>query len=353
MYSHGLERIYAFENINPSSVKTVASKGSIAAKTPSEPVLSAPIQLMLPMGPLHQQALPSFRLQEPISSLGLSAFALKALETKNIRTCVDVCHFLDNGSQKGLGQSHIEEIEAKTLAFMGKNPFLLSQTVDWESLVRISSHHLEAKERYCLLARYGLEELARVSSIEQQEVARLSHEQIATLIDQALGDIISRQSSFIHNALCQIADAYVKPWLYSRHGFAPASEIYERLFMISHTPKLFWQTLDFLRLFGEPIKLEIILDSAVQDESRIMQDGLFAVNVACLYDFNAVVECAKSYFYTPHSSYPLAALVGYTTKALAMQWLGFQQGFVEKAITHSKNFMTHGNHFITLALGGL
>lgn len=327
MYSHGLEKIYAFENINPKSVKTVASKEKKAAETTPEQPLDAPIQLTLAFGPFYQEALPSFRLQEPISSLGLSSFAAKVLHTKEIRTCDQACHFLINGSHKGLGQSHIEEIEAKITAFMGKNPFSLQKTVDWQSLVRISCHALDGHMRYCLLARYGLEELSQVTSVEVQEVGRLSFEQITKLIDQAEVHLLSRQTDFIEGALSSIADAYIRPWLKYRHGFAPASELYERLFQISHTAQHFWQTLQFLRLFGEPIKLTFV------------QEGIFADDVATMYDFLKVEECAKSYFYTPHASYPLMTLARLVTKTLASEGDGFSDGFIEKVLLHSKTFI--------------
>lgn len=327
MYSHGLEKIYAFENINPKSVKTVAPKETILTEaTPKQP-LQAPIQLTLELGPLYQEALPSFRLQEPISSLGLSAFAAKVLHTKEIRTCDQACRFVIDGSHKGLGQSHIEEIEAKITAFMGKNPFSLQNTVDWESLVRISCHELEGIMRYCLLARYGLEELSGATSVEVQEVGRLSFEQINKLIDQAHVQLLAKQTCFIERALSSIADAYLRPWLKYRHGFAPKQELHERLFQISHAPKHFWQTLEFLRLFGEPIKLTFI------------QEGIFASDVATMYDYTTVEECAKSYFYTQHSSYPLSTLTRLVTKTLASEGAGFADGFVEKVLTHSKTFI--------------
>lgn len=341
MYSHGLEKIYAFENINPKSVKTVAAKEQKSSEPTGEQPPFTPIQLTLELGPLHQEALPSFRLQEPISSLGLSAFAAKVLHTKEIRTCDQACHFALNGSHKGLGQSHIEEIEAKIAAFMGKNPFSLQKTVDWQSLVRISCHELEAKVRYCLLARYGLEELSGVTSIEAQEVGRLSFEQITKLIDHAQLQLISRQSSFIDNALSSIADAYIRPWLKCRHGFAPASEIYERLFQISHTPKYFWQTLQFLRLFGEPLKL------------KALQEGIFASDASCFYDFSAVEQCARSYFYTAHISYPFTTLTRLVTKNLALQGDGFCEGFIEKVLSHSKTFIIDSSNCLTLAVLGI
>lgn len=345
MYSHGLEKIYAFENINPKSVKTVVAKEKKVSEAHLEPTFCPPIQLTLDLGALYQEALPSFRLQEPISSLGLSAFAAKVLQTKDIHTCDQACHFLVNGSHKGLGQSHIEEIEAKTTSFLGKNPFLLQKTVDWQSLVRISCQALEATKRYCLLARYGLEEHSSATSVEIQEVSRLSHEQVTKLINQAQEQLQeqlqTQQSSFIESALHSIADAYIKPWLKYRHGFAPATEIYERLFQISHTPKLFWQTLEFLRLFGEPIKLIFV------------QEGIYASDEATLYDYTAVEECAKSYFYTQHTSYPLSTLIRLVTTTLALQGEGLPDGFIEKVLMHSTNFMIDSSHNSRLAVLGI
>ena len=97
MYSHGLEKIYAFENINPKSVKTVAAKPTKVTEPIAADEDLTTEQLILNLGPFYQEALPSFRLQEPISSLGLSSFALKVLQAQNITNCHDAYNFLESG----------------------------------------------------------------------------------------------------------------------------------------------------------------------------------------------------------------------------------------------------------------
>lgn len=336
MYSHGLEKIYAFENINPKSVKTVSGKEPKKLEPTPETPSHHIEQLTLELGPCHQEALPSFRLKEPVSSIGLSAFALKALVAKNIHTCEEACIFVRDGLHKSLGQSHTEELEAKLETYMGKTPFRLQKTVDLQSLVRISCSPLEPKVRFCLLSRYHLQELAGATSIEQQEVLRLPPEQISKIIDQAQELLLNSQGQFIESSLTAIMQAYIMPWLKYRAGFLPDSEILERLFQISCNKELFWQTIEFLRLFGDPIKLTFV------------QEGIYASNESVMYDYLDVVDCAKSYFYLPHTSYPRVLLEQLITKELAKKGIGLEQGFIYKVLTDSPDFMINSQGHIFL-----
>ncbi len=323
--SHGLEKIYAFENINPKSVKTVLNKQKPATETVLTAKELIPTQLILPLGPYYQEALPSFKLKEPLSSLGLSSFAAKALQTKAITTVEDACNFLrqDPSSHKGLGLSHIEEVEEKINTFVGKDPFCLQKTVSFDSLVRIACSSLEPKMRFCLLARYHLEDLSGISSVELQEIQRLSKEQITKIIDQAEKLVLSQSSAFINDSLSSIAQSYLMPWLKYRHGFAPYSEVYERLYMITESPDRLLNTLEFLKCFGNPLKLICI------------QDDLYAADEATKDDFKTVAICIKSYFYQPFTTYPPEVLAKLATKELALQGKGFPNGFIDKVIMYA------------------
>lgn len=330
MYSHGLEKIYAFETINPKTVKTVASKTASSSKKIEDPIISdeevAPEQLILNYGPFYQEALPSFRLQEPVSSLGLSSFALKVLHAQNITTCQDAYNFLEAGSHPSLGQSHIEEIESKISAFLGKHPFKLQTSVDFGSLVRIATSSLSTKDRFCLLARYGLDALAGHTSIEQQEVQRLNHEQLSKIIETAQIAVLKNGAAFIENALLDISSAYLQPWMMQRLGISTESEVLMRLKQLSRDSN-FDAVYDFLLLFGEPIKL-ISVCHKVWASDQMSQKA-----------YNIVEATSVDFFYQPFTTYPLHTLCHFVTKTLCKAGYGFKEGFVIKVLTHSPRFV--------------
>ncbi len=327
MYTHGLEKIYAFENINPKSVKSVAPKEPKETKpiTVTEHALAE--QLLLELGPSIQEALPSFRLQEPVASLGISPFALKVLHTNEIATVEQTCHFLINDSHMGLGQSHIEEIEKKVEEFVGKTPFRLQKKVDWLSLVRIACKNLFPKTRFCFLSQFQLEELSGASHIEQQEILRLSQTEIYKTLNKTEEQLLATQSEFIETSLKAISEAYCRPWLKYRHGFSTVDELMMHLNAISLEPKLFSKVFSFLKLFGEPLKLTYV------------QPAIWASDAAKKTEYLAVEACAKSYFYQPFSCYPVTVLTKLVTKALALEGKGFDEGFIQKVVTTSPSFV--------------
>ncbi len=321
MYSHGLEKIYAFETINPKSVKAVAVQKRQETTVESSSEAAKPEQLLLALGPAYSEGLPTFRLKEPISSLGLSAFAAKVLLSKEICTVDDAYRFIRSNADKGLGQSHIEEIEAKLNAFVGKNPYCLQKTIDWQSIVRTACKDLGAKERYFLLARFLLEDLAPITTQELQELERIKPK------TPVVPDL-----AFIDASLQAIGQAYLLPWLTNRHGISIETELQERLEAISLSH--FRPTFAFFSAHTKPIKLHEV------------ERGVYACDRGTSEEYKTVLECAKGYFYKPHATYPLTTLVRLVTNELAKKGIGFSLGFIEKALTVSPSFIISSSQTI-------
>lgn len=325
MYTHGLEKIYAFETVNPNSVKTVGARSPAEDRTPRAKHTACTEQLIFNFGPYYQESLPTFRVKEPLSSLGLTPFALKHLMARQITTIEQAAILFasDPNSYKSLGQSHIEEIKEKINAFVGKAPFAYQKTVDWESLVRIITAGLDTKERTCLLARYQLSQLFETSAADHQEIMRLSREQIAKTIDQALSKI---GTDFVQQSLAVICEAFVRPWLRRRHGFATESEIYQRLWQIAAPQRFFWQILSFIKEFAEFANLHKIAPV------------LYAADARAATDYRAVARCATTYFYQPFARYPLDKLVSLVSREFAATNHGFADGFIEKVLMTCPDF---------------
>ncbi len=323
MYSHGLEKIYAFETINPKSVKAVAIQPK-AEVFEEKPLATSQEQLLLPLGPSHEEGLTSFRLKEPIHSLGLSAYAVKVLLSKEVATVEDVHRFITSQGDKGLGQSHIEEILTKLALFVGKNPYSLQKTIDWESIVRTACKDLGSKERYLLLAGFGLESLAPMNPQDTQEVQRYTKEQILK--------VPSPDIAFFEDSLYDIAQAYLVPWLKSRHGISREDELLNRLEAISIGA--FRPICAFISTYSAPIKL------------LELERGVYASDHATLADYKLVIACANTYFYHPHAKYELSTLVRHITLELAKKGHGFSEGFIEKALTISPSLLITSSNTI-------
>jgi len=313
-YTHSLEKIYAFETINPKSVKAVALKSQAQTFTPHK---EPPQQLLFPFGPYFEEALSCFRLNESIASLGLTPFAQKALLSRGIQTVEEACRFLKE--PQGLGQGHIEELKSKSEAFLGKDPFKKKKSIHWQSLVRLYCHDLEAKERYALLARFCLQELYPLTTGDLQEVNRSSDEQIEKA--QERGKVHIQNKS--QDALIKIQEAFVRPWLRKRDHVATRVDIIERLWQISEDPHYFHQIEKFLSFHFELFSLP----QPVPD--------VFASDTHAQDDFLLVLDIVKSYFYHPFVRYPLAQLIHFAKRELPH----LPDTFIEKVLSLSPHFV--------------
>lgn len=318
-YSHGLEKIYAFETINPKSVKSLSVKiekeSTVISAKPT-----ASEQLKFNYGPYFEEALPNFRLLEPLSSLSLTTFAHKALTSRQLKTVEEVILFLKE--PQGLGQGHLDELKAKIEAFVGKDPFKKRQTIHWLSLVRILCHDLEAKERYVLLARYGLQELYPITVSEQQEVNRWSEEQI-----EKAHQLVRDKRTQLNEALFKIQEAFIRPWMRIQDGLCSKKEILAHLFQLSEDRAHFYEIQELMQALATPFTLPLVdLD-------------LYASDTACAHAYTKVIELLKSYFYQPFVRYPVSQLVHFAEVDLIQQGHAIHARFIEKVLTHSSHFL--------------
>jgi hypothetical protein len=273
---------------------------------------------------------PNLRLKEPLSTLGLTPFALKGLLNRNIKSVEDAYLLLQSEpcSYKGLGQGHIEEISQKIEAFVGIYPHQYVPYVDWESLVRTLTVELEAKERYILLSRYALQDLFPNSSTDLQEMHRWTDEQINKIYQKSEDAIKSSQGQFLQETLGIISEAFLKPFLRRHDGFAKSSEIIERLRQVSLQKTSFSKVLSFLHALTCPIILPKILSSdvyAMDEEAKEM--------------YETVRQKAKEYFYQPFAWFPLKKLSGYLTRDFAKFGFAISERYIERMLDSAPQFV--------------
>jgi len=334
VYSHGLEKIYEYEVVNPATVRTFAAKRIVASDTQTKPSIKElpylhVADLHFDFGPAFSQSMQSLRLDEPIESFSLSPFALKAIISRGIKTVGELCKALPQLQTLGLG--HQDELQQKVTAQLGKNPFTPVKTVNFVALVRLLLNRCDAKDRYLLLERFDLVSLFPLKPNELHEIEKWDD----SMRKKAL--IRVREGyprSYFETKLKEITQAFIVPWLQSRFGFARNDELGERLFMISEhdDEKQFYSIIELLQwLLGSSSLYQLTLQPIAPD--------LYAQDTHARKQYEDIVKTVQSYFYSAHSRYPLYQLIQFLQRDFAMRWKDYPQSLIEKVIGYSPAFV--------------
>lgn len=161
-----LEKIYSYETIDPSTVRTIKDFSSALQKKTEKP-LNAPQPIASTLN-FFQTATNAFSHREPLDSLCLSPFALKALKSFSIPTIGLLQQNLltDRSKFRSIGQSHLEEIELKIKQFLSKPH---TPTADLSSAMRLVLSKLPAKERALIVAMYQLKPFCNIPLADEKE----------------------------------------------------------------------------------------------------------------------------------------------------------------------------------------
>ncbi len=328
VYSHGLEQIYALENVDIRTVRPLAKP--IAKEEKKERPQWAPEepdQGELDLGDFYRGWMPSIKLQEPIKVLKLSPVAAKVLEQHGIHLLNDLYKKKpgDLVYIKGLGQGHIDEIEKKMSEYLGEGQLERSRSVDFVGLLRAFLSELRPKEAALVLQPHRLSHLFKLTAAEEAEMRHLSNEQKEDLRTQ-ICENLKRRDSFLSEQLESVIAVFVKPWIVGRLGLATHEELLERLERVSTYPE---ETKAILAYFSRRFSLGRYLEEPAK--------GFYAVGVAEQYQ--EVVSLAQSYFYQKEIIYPLEELVTLLEREFARLWQGHQEGFVRKVLRFAPDFM--------------
>lgn len=322
-YSHGLEKIYAFETVNPNTVRSLhIQQETIKPVQVAIPSAARETQLLFSFVP----QLPSLHLKEPIEVLQLTTFTQKGLTTLGKKTIEEVLELMNSidSSFKGLGQGHIDEIQSKLKSYLEP-----SSCIDFSALCRILCHPLDPKERSILQASCGLQSLFSIAPSEIQEVQRWPSSQKQQVLHRAIEKI---NTQVLLDTLKQITDAYLISWIQERCGCITTSDFEECLQGLSREPSLFKGTLQLLKLVCGQIALPDFVLHPIESD-------IYAASNKKKQEFVQVRQKALSYFYDPFAAYPLATLCRLIKTDFARQWIGFEEGFIEKVLTMSHDFV--------------
>ncbi|MBS0654272.1 MAG: hypothetical protein JSR46_00705 [Verrucomicrobia bacterium] len=345
-YSHGLEKVYAFETVDPRTVRTLsvetAAEPQAAPKQAETTAVHTPAkeEQLLFSFVAH---LPSLRLQEPIEVLGLTPFAQKGLLSLNKKTVQEALELIRSNQRthKGLGQGHIEEIQTKIAAYLHDHTDN-KPSIDFKALCRILCHDLDSKERYIVLSSCSLQSLTTISAAETAEIERWTRKERLRCLSAAITSCQTKHADFLKAILKQISEAYLISWVQQRHGFTTRAELLQCMQGLSGDPQAVKGAILLLELLCSPQTLfDRVLDP--------IEPNVYAANSKIKEDFLYICRQGASYFYHPFVTYPLEMLVQFIRKDLTRKWIGLEEGFIEKVLTTSSRF-TYSNRQICLGI---
>jgi hypothetical protein len=350
--AQSLQKMYDFEVLSPESVRPFVHKSLDVSeeKTNVQTKKKLAEQFHFDFGLQFRDGISSFKLSEPLDTLGLSPLAFKAIASFGMKTIGELALLSQDRSKilqiKGLGPGHVDEILEKLKRALGDEPFAKRHTIDCLALIRGLFHGMEIKERYLFLSRYQLGFLFPIKPYDQLEVEKWSLEQQEKVFLRARETLRQNHLGTLRAKLEEITFAIILPWLEARCGFAKRYEIEERLFTVVESEQE-RQLLQTLKLFSE------ILGSTYFCFEHFLcpiSDDIFAQSEDILKNFFRVEQQAKDYFYSPQSVYPLKKILCIIERDFTLQWESLSHKFIEKVLRTTSNFTIFRNSAGTVCL---
>ena len=339
VYTHGLESIYALENVDPSKIRRIAESPPIAPK-PKKSIqkpLEAPLpsQLEFNFGDNYNKWIDSFVLDEPLQVLGLSRHAERCLNENGILCLRGLIgqNLREFVFFKGMGQGHIDEIHLKLKDYLEGHVLEKCPYIDFQAWMRVLIGSHNPKKTMVFLEPYELAHLITLSSVESIEVRRLTLEKRLEWREEMAREFTSNQKiDYVHGSMQKVVDVFIKGWLRQRMGFATKEELNERLQRVARNANdvekvvRYFQELYFLEQF--PIK-----------HYMLHFEELFFVDATTLDCYRMVIDRALTYFYKQGICYALKEFTCLLEREFACQWEGFLNGFIEKCLKYTNHFI--------------
>lgn len=333
-YSHGLEKIYALENIDVRSIRKISSPSAVRtasnSKKITKPYKQKSEQLELPFVGPFQTKLTPFIFREPIQVLGLNKRIEKWLIDQE-KVCLT--NLLEDDKQtlvhlKGIGQGHLDEITDKLLNYLEENsPSDESPKIDFTSWMKTFLADLDPKKCAVLLETFQLPPLTLLSPAESAEIRKLTHEKRAQWLEETTQDCCTQTKiDLIKTDLKEISDLFIKPWLRKRGGIASLSEMQDYLLKLgglySHTS----QVLDFISdvFFDQKFPFALYLFP--------VEEELYCDSLETAETYHSIIQTVYTYFYNDNLHYPLDFLVRWIRYEYAKKWQGFADNFIERIL---------------------
>ena len=188
--------------------------------------IASPEQLQLPLTPT-EEGLSPFRLLEPISSLGLTPFALKAAKGAKASTVGELAALVFERDKEclGMGQGHLEEIRRKIDEYIGRPPYALDHHIDFGSLLRLALFPLDGAQKGIIVTRCGLQSIVHLTTQESKEaemaLLRDREGKFLNAVEAARAQVATTTQSLLE----QVFVGLVRPWMVRRGGVVHEEEL--------------------------------------------------------------------------------------------------------------------------------
>jgi hypothetical protein len=340
-YSHGLEAIYALENVDLKTVRRIgenqpaAQSSSVLEKKPIAYEEISTGQLELDLGYSWREWIEPFVVQEPIQVLGLAKNAEKSLLDNGISKLGDLI-----GSDlrsfiflKGMGQGHIDEVQQKLRTYLDGRPLKKAASIDLKAWIRSLGGAFDRKKNFVLMDSCGLSDWFSLTPAESVEVRRLSSDKREEWLREAREYWKSnKHRESVRESMRVLVETFIKPWMRRRMGFATKEEVIERLHKISDQPNIL---INVLQLFQD-LYFEGVFP--FEHYLKVIEDGLYAADTYPQQDYAKIVNKAQTYFYNPRVQYKMQELLSLLMRDFAKSWDGFSEAFIEKVMRISPEF---------------
>lgn len=326
-YSHGFEKIYALETVDPRTIRVLGSSQDKAIET--KPVHHDVTDLCeFDFGPSYRRWITPCFLLEPIQVLGLSSQAEKILSQQGWVLIQDLLSITRDSlvHLRGFGQGHIDELFHKLAAYVNGRNTRYSTTIHWDAWLRSICTVLSNKEAKILAESFGLGEAIAIPAYLSGEIRRMKEQEKKSIVQNALKTL--RESSVcetVRSRWQEILHAFVVPWVKLRNGVVHREELMERLQCVSGDSS-----------YGLKFLEALLGKKAIFDEtfSRVEED-LFVLENGC---YDRVLEKAFSYYYKPSLHYRMDELSIWIMRELAKEWMTCSLEDIVKVLSYSASF---------------
>lgn len=338
-YSHGLEKIYALENIDISTVRTLDNDTSSQNISASEQLSNrwiepSSLQAQLDLGDHFKGYIEPFFLREPIQMLGLSKRIENSLISNGQKQIQDLLS-VELATVKwpqNIGQGHIDEIHDKLQQYLEGASIQQAKSINFLSWLKILTFDLTPKKAAATFEHYHIPSIVSLSSFERQELRRLTPEKKIEWIHESKQESLSKHICEIKKDLKKIAAIFIKPWMEKRFNIASEKEITERLIYIAEPCSSACEVLNWMTetYFNGKFLLSDFLEP--------LDDALYGSDTETARIYNSIIQTARSYFYKENNVYPLEKLTSWIARELAKTWNGYPHLLIERALKLSPHF---------------
>ena len=340
-YSHGLESIYALENVDPRSIRRLNDPRN-ESKSETKPLKvqrkqpeNETSQLEFDFGQGFRKWTTSFILDEPIQVLELTRHAEKCLSDHGKCFLKDLVHFdlREFVFFKGMGQGHIDEVRQKLNNYLAGKELDKTTSIDFASWLRCLAAASNRKKIHVCLHEYDLADLLTLMPSESMEIRRLTDLKRAEWVDEAFCELRdATRTQFVYENMRAIVNAFIGPWMRLRMGFATIGDILERMERISDDAALVEKS---LQLFGDAYFSQRFPPGEFLYEAC---EGIYAVDDWHQQAYFDIIAKALTYFYRPRTYYGVDELVSWLGREFAKGWQGYPDGMIERVLRLSPHF---------------